>query len=188
MKKLLLILALLTGTGLTQTSFAQVNVNINIGSQPIWGPTGYEYVDYYYLPDLDIYYYVPQRQWIYFESGRWITAAALPPRYQNYDLYRLHKVVINQPTPYLRNQTYRKQYAQFKGRNDQQPIRDSRDSNYFVINDHPQHGKMAAGNRGNNQPMNGRVTGQPGRNPNQRESGRGAGRDRVEQGRDRGPR
>lgn len=38
---------------------AQVSLNINIGSQPVWGPTGYDHVDYYYFPDIDAYYYVP---------------------------------------------------------------------------------------------------------------------------------
>ncbi len=28
---------------------AQVSVSVNIGSQPNWGPRGYNYVDYYYL-------------------------------------------------------------------------------------------------------------------------------------------
>jgi hypothetical protein len=49
----------------------KVGVNINIGSQPVWGPVGYDYVDYYYLPDIDAYYYVPERQFIYLSNGRW---------------------------------------------------------------------------------------------------------------------
>ncbi|QDK82274.1 hypothetical protein EXU85_28145 [Spirosoma sp. KCTC 42546] len=159
MKNVLIILGLLVGTGLYQTSQAQVNVNVNIGSQPIWGPTGYDYVNYYYLPDLDIYYYVPLQQWIYNSGGRWITTTVLPPQYNNYDLYRMHKVVINDKQPYLRNAVYRNQYASFKGRYDQQPIRDSRDSKYYVINNHPMHNQM--GKQGGN----GRPGGNPGQQP-----------------------
>jgi hypothetical protein len=48
--------------------FAQVRVNINIGSQPVWGPVGYDHVDYYYLPDIETYYYVPTRQFVYFNK------------------------------------------------------------------------------------------------------------------------
>ena len=160
MKKLLIVLGLLASTGLYTNSQAQVNVNINIGNQPIWGPTGYDYVNYYYLPDLDIYYYVPLQQWVYNNGGRWITTTVLPPQYSNYDLYRMHKVVINDPQPYLRNAVYRKQYAPFKGKYDQQPIRDSRDSKYFVINNHPQHNQAVGGNNrpqqsGNNRPQQG---------------------------------
>lgn len=180
MKNTLIMLGLLVGIGLYQPSHAQVNVSVNIGSQPLWGPTGYDYVNYYYLPDLDIYYYVPLQQWIYFDGGRWITTTVLPPRYSNYDLYRMHKVVINDKQPYLRNAVYRKQYASFKGRYDQQPIRDSRDSKYYVINNHPMHNQM--GNQGGGRPGGnpGRVNGQqPGR-------GNGPGRDNQQPGRDRG--
>lgn len=154
MKTLLIISSLLVSTSLYQPSSAQVNVNINIGSQPLWGPTGYDYAQYYYLPDLDIYYYVPSQQWIYFDGGRWITTAVLPPRYNSYDLYRLHKVVINDQQPYLHNTTYRAKYASFKGHYDQQPIRDSRDSKYSVINTHPMHGN-APSSRENVRPAGG---------------------------------
>lgn len=194
MKSLLIIVGLMAGSGLYQTGYAQVNVNINIGSQPIWGPTGYDYVNYYYLPDLDIYYNVPQQQWIYFDGGRWITTTVLPARYNSYDLYRLHKVVINDNQPYLRNTVYKKQYASFRGRYDQQPIRDSRDSRYYVINNHPMHNQVA--NRGGNTRQDGKPNGvngnQTGRNgarqgqpqPSQRGNDRG----RAEQPQGRGPR
>jgi hypothetical protein len=34
---------------------------------------------------------------------------------------------------------YREKYSSYKGRHDQQPIRDSRDSKYFVNKNHPEH-------------------------------------------------
>ncbi|HQS04855.1 MAG TPA: hypothetical protein PLT16_04385, partial [Daejeonella sp.] len=74
---------------------AQVRVNINLGAQPEWGPTGYNHVDYYYLPDIETYYYVPKRQFIYLENGRWLFMSALPSRYRGYDLNNGYKVVIN---------------------------------------------------------------------------------------------
>ncbi|GAB3951700.1 hypothetical protein GCM10028805_32370 [Spirosoma harenae] len=156
MKNFLLVFSLFIASVAYQPAKAQVNVNINIGSQPLWGPTGYDYVDYYYFPDLDIYYYVPLQQWIYFNGGRWITTTVLPPRYNSYDLYRLHKVVINEKQPYLRNNVYRTRYSSFRGKYDQQPIRDSRDSRYYVINNHPMHGKAPVTNRQpmRNQPSN----------------------------------
>src|SRR5678809_1729532 len=79
---------------------AQFRVNVNIGSQPVWGPVGYDHVDYYYLPDIETYYYVPTRQFIYFSNGRWIYSSSLPYRYRNYDLNRGYKVVVNQPRAY----------------------------------------------------------------------------------------
>ena len=123
------------------TATAQVKVSINIGSQPVWGPQGYDHADYYYLPDIDAYYNVAQRKYIYMDGGKWIFATALPSRFSNFDLYKSYKVVVNQPKPYLHTAQYRKQYAQYKGRHDQPVIRDSHDQKYFQIKDHPEHSK-----------------------------------------------
>jgi hypothetical protein len=90
---------------------AQVSVSINIGSQPAWGPRGYNHVDYYYLPEVQSYYYVPTRQFIYLSGNRWIHARSLPSRYRNYDLYGGRKVVINGDRPYLQHNVYRTRYA-----------------------------------------------------------------------------
>jgi hypothetical protein len=122
---------------------AQVNISvgINIGSQPVWGPVGYDGVQYYYLPDIDVYYYVPGHLF-YFRSGRrWASSPNLPPQYANYDLYGGYKVVLNENKPYLHDKDYRIKYASFKDRHDQPVIRDSHDSKYFVIKDHPEHNK-----------------------------------------------
>lgn len=147
MKKFIVALSLLVG--LQQAAQAQISVNINIGAQPVWGPVGYDYVDYYYMPDLGAYYYVPRREWTYFDRGRWITTTIVPPRFQNYDLYRVHKVVINEPRPWLKDQFYRQKYVSWKGKYDQVAIRDSRDSKYYVVKGHPNYG------RGNDKPGRG---------------------------------
>ena len=109
MKKLLLLSLILAFVTIANPSIAQVkvNVNINVGSQPEWGPVGYDHVDYYFLPDIEAYYYVPQRQFIYMEGPRWVFAASLPARFGHYDLYRGYKVVINEPRPYMNHDVYR---------------------------------------------------------------------------------
>lgn len=118
MKKILFLFiaaTLFCSTGLQ----AQVRVNINIGAQPQWGPPGHNYVRYYYLPDIESYYFVPRRQFIYRDNGRWIYSRYLPSRYRNYNLYKGHKVVLNRPDAYrhferdrLRYAGYRKVYTQ----------------------------------------------------------------------------
>lgn len=138
MKKVLIALALFVGMG-THYATAQVSVNINIGSQPLWGPVGYNHVDYYYMPDIETYYYVPTRQYIYMDRGRWVQAYNLPARYGRYDMYNMHKVVINSPNPYNRHSYYRSKYAGYRGRGGQQWIRDSRDSRYYVVQGHPRY-------------------------------------------------
>jgi hypothetical protein len=147
MKKLILLFALCTSGLLCETIFAQVTFRINISSQPIWGPVGYDHVEYYYLPDIDAYYYVPRHKFIYVEDGRWITRSYLPPRYRDYDVYNARKVVINEPKPYLHHQDYRAKYASSNERSNQQSIRDSHESRYFVNKNHPEHSKWKADKR-----------------------------------------
>lgn len=143
MKRILILAILLTGTIAFHKADAQVrvNVDVNIGSQPVWGPVGYDHVDYYYMPDIDAYYYVPSRQFIYPEGPRWVWARSLPSRYRGYDLYHGYKVVINEPRPYLHHNTYKVKYAGYRNRHDQVIIRDSHDSRYYRVKGHPEHGK-----------------------------------------------
>ena len=116
-----------------------INVNLNVDRQPIWGPTGYDHVEYYYLPDIEVYYYVPQHRFYYYERGRWMSSNSLPPRYRGHDLYNSYKVVVNERAPYRHHETYRAKYISYKGRHDQQPIRDSRDERYYANRNHPEH-------------------------------------------------
>lgn len=137
MKKILLITAIIFGAFYYKAD-AQVSVNINIGRQPVWGPVGYDYVDYYYLPDMDVYYDVPQGLFVYYDFGRWNFAPSLPARYGRYDLYHSYKVVINDRNPWLRNTYYRDHYRSYRGRY-QPVIRDSRDNRYYATRDHYDH-------------------------------------------------
>jgi hypothetical protein len=145
MKKLILVIAICICGLMSQTSYAQVSIRANIALQPIWGPVGYDYVDYYYLPDVDAYYYVPTHMFFYLENGRWVNRPYLSGRYRNFDLYNARKIVINEPRPYLHNQIYRTRYANARGYNRPMSIRDSHDSKYYVISNHPMHSQYNNG-------------------------------------------
>lgn len=157
----LIVAVLLPGIAAAQV---RINLNLNVDRQPIWGPTGYDHVEYYYLPDIDAYYNVPQQRFFYSERGRWKSGTSLPSRYRGYDLYNSYKVVVNEPQPYRNHATYREQYSSYKGRHDQQSIRDSRDSKYFANTNHPEHNNW--------------VKQQKPHNANDREKGRGNDRRR----------
>jgi hypothetical protein len=177
---------------LSSALFAQVhvNLNINLGSQPVWGPTGYDYVENYYLPDIDAYYNVPLHRFYYNEGGRWIYRSSLPSRFGNYDLYNSHKVVVNEREPWKNHSTYGQKYASFKGRHDQQPIRDSKDSKYFINKNHPQHntwvqqqkpvknnvGKQNVGKQNNNQGKQDNSRGKSNDKGNDKGKGNGKGK------------
>jgi hypothetical protein len=95
---------------------AQVSVNVNLGKQPSWGPVGYSAVDYYYIPDIQAYYDVRATQFIYLNGGNWIRSNRLPQKYRNYDLYRGHKVVLNDyrgTQPYSQYKFHKQKY--YKG-------------------------------------------------------------------------
>jgi len=110
---------------------AQINLSLNIGSQPAWGPTGYDHAEYYYLPDIDSYYYVPSGQYVVKNGNNWSWVNALPNQYANFDLYNAYKVVMNTDKPYLQNKTHVTQYKQYKNNKGKQPvIRDSKDAKY----------------------------------------------------------
>lgn len=156
----ILLTGILLALGAPLKAQVSLSLNFNIGSQPAWGPVGYDEVQYYYLPDIDSYYYVPQHRFYFLNGGRWIYSSSLPPRYANYNLYNGYKVVVNEREPWRNHNVYKNKYSSFKGRHDQHPIRDSRDPKYFVNKNHPEHnnwvkqqkndkGKDKGENRGN---------------------------------------
>ena len=155
MKKIILCVAIFLSAAMLKNAEAQlrVNVNFNIGSQPVWGPAGYDYAEYYYLPDIQTYYYVPRHQFVYLSGGRWIFSASLPYRYRSYDLYSGYKVVVNEPNAYMHFDDHRSRYADYRNhRGTQVIIRNSNDPKYYVVKGHP-HNKYKSNNgrgRGNN--------------------------------------
>jgi hypothetical protein len=126
MKKLIILSAMVLSSLGYKAADAQIRVNITIGSQPAWGPYGYQRADYYYLPEIGVYYNVARRTFTYYQGNRWITQAALSGPYKHYDLYRGYKVVINARDPWLRHAIYQSRYASFAGKHDQRTIRDYR--------------------------------------------------------------
>jgi len=132
MKKIIFGAALLISVFAIKPADAQlkINLNLNIGSQPEWGPTGYDHVEYYYMPDIDAYYYVPGHQYVYQQNNTWVRTTTLPTRYRNFDVYNSYKVVVNQPEPWRNQTAIRAKYARFKGQHNQTIIRDSRETKY----------------------------------------------------------
>lgn len=132
MKKSIFIAAIILSCLSIKVADAQVSVSlgVNIGSQPDWGPVGYDHADYYYMPDINVYYEVPTHRYVYFENNVWVHRTYLPARYSYYDRYHGYKVVVNERNPWERNDIYRTRYANYRGRRDQVIIRDSRDERY----------------------------------------------------------
>ncbi|WP_281225340.1 hypothetical protein [Flavobacterium aquiphilum] len=127
------------------------NVNVHIGTPPVWGPVGYDNVDYYYLPDIQMYYDIRASQYIYFGDGRWIRSRYLPAYCRDYDLYHGYKVVLTDyhgRTPYAYYETHRvKYYKGYKGK--PQKMRGPYQVRYEDHDDHDyDHGHHDNGNHG----------------------------------------
>ncbi|MDR6845753.1 hypothetical protein [Flavobacterium granuli] len=123
------------------TTQAQVSVDVNIGTPnvnvhvgtpppppppsrpsppPVWGPVGYDEVEYYYLPDIQVYYDIRLAQYIYFGNGKWVRSRYLPSHCRNYDLYHGYKVVLTDyhgHSPYSHFHDHKvKYYKGYKGK------------------------------------------------------------------------
>jgi hypothetical protein len=133
MKKLILTIVVLFGIALPQLTHAQINLNVNVSGQPLWGPTGYDHVDYYYLPDIDTYYSVADQQYVYQNNNKWMFSNSLPSQYSSYNLYNGYKVVLNGSKPYLNWKNNRVKYASFKGKKGQPVIKYSKDPRYTQV-------------------------------------------------------
>ncbi|MCD8044330.1 MAG: hypothetical protein LUH10_14865 [Tannerellaceae bacterium] len=133
MKKIIALLAIILASAAlvpVQAQNVNININLNIDRQPAWGPIGYKYVDYYYFPDINIYYDVNNGLFYYSSRGKWIADRYLPAKYRRYDLYVMYKVVLNERQPWVYNKVHRRQYAHFKGDRTQVVIRNTTDSRY----------------------------------------------------------
>ena len=133
MKKVLIGAFLLIGSfALAGRAEAQIRVgiNINVGEQPAWRAPGYDYVEYYYLPDIETYYYVPGHQFFYMSNGRWVSSSSLPYWYRNYDLYSAQKVVVNRRNAYYYFDEDRVRYGKRHDYRDNRENRDYRDNRH----------------------------------------------------------
>lgn len=140
MKKFIFAAFLFAGFTLSQSADAQISIRINIGNQPAWGPVGYDYARYYYLPEANVYYDVDAARYMYLERGRWITARKLPSMYRGINLYNTYKVVINRNyAPYRDNRKDILAYGRYQNVHNQYVIRDSRDVKYYQSRYHPKH-------------------------------------------------
>jgi len=126
-------LSLILGMTSVHVTEAQVRVSINIDIQPAWGPAGYDYAEYYYIPEIDIYYDVINRLYWYYDMDRWLSCVFLPHIYAHYDFYSLYKVVLNGVfNPWRYHSRYRNLYAQYRYNYRQVPIYCMHDSRYHI--------------------------------------------------------
>jgi len=117
MKKFVLSIIIAAGGLITQNAAAQVGVNVGLRigplvinlHKPIAPAVVYD--DFYYLPEVDAYYSVPERCYYYMDGGgRWVNAAYLPGRYHDYDWRTARRYEVRAQRPYANHEYYRNKY------------------------------------------------------------------------------
>src|SRR6185312_5633226 len=74
---------------------AQVTVSLNLNiTPPEWGPAEATNVKYYFIPDIQVYYDVVNKVFIYQSNGVWVRATSLPGMYATFDLNSGYKVML----------------------------------------------------------------------------------------------
>lgn len=111
MKKIITCISVVLFAAFFKPAAAQFQPSNNVQEQPKWGASGHDYVEYYYLPDIETYYYVPGKQFIYQSGGYWTFSSSLPAANKHYDLRSASKVVINEPGAYRYYAEHKVKYA-----------------------------------------------------------------------------
>lgn len=66
---------------------------------------------YYYLPEVESYYDVRNKKYIYAKDGRWFTATTLPAKHKSYNFSRSRKIVLtDKAAPYRNFKTHKTKY------------------------------------------------------------------------------
>lgn len=75
---------------------------------PQWGPSYYDGTRYYYLPDIESYYDIYTREFIFLNHAQWIYSPYLPSIYPDYNLNNSFIVVVNSNIyqPWMHHQYY----------------------------------------------------------------------------------
>jgi hypothetical protein len=143
-------------TTLTIAIFSIVSVSLhaqrNVNNQPDWGPSGYNYARYYYIPEINIYYEVTSGLYVYLSGNIWVKRHSLPSKYKKFNLYETYKAVINDKDPWSKHIRYRKRYAKYGNMHDKYPsLRDSRNQdNNHDDRKNNYHGNQNGGRDGDN--------------------------------------
>jgi len=82
---------------------------------PSWAPPYVQGVRYYYLPDIETYYDLTNREFVYLNNGQWYYSQSLPGIYADFDLDNCFTVAIDYNTyqPWMHQQYYVSHYPRY---------------------------------------------------------------------------
>lgn len=82
---------------------------------PQWAPSYYAGIRYYYLPDIEAYYDLSAREFVYLSNGQWYYSASCPSNYAGFDLNDCFTVAldVNIYQPWMHHQYYVSHYPRY---------------------------------------------------------------------------
>ena len=82
---------------------------------PVWAPDYYAGTRYYYFPDIETYYDLATRNFVYLNNGRWLFARSLPPFYSTFNLGNAFVVIVDRNIydPWMHHQFYNSHYPRY---------------------------------------------------------------------------
>lgn len=109
-----ILISMFTFAGCSSYNYATTEPQV-IYENPQWAPDYYAGVRYYYLPDIEVYYDLTMRDFIYLNNGRWMYSRMLPPMYSYYDLYSGYVILLNTNIyrPWMHHQYYVSHYPRY---------------------------------------------------------------------------
>jgi hypothetical protein len=114
-----LLMSILTGCVTSLDSATNRSPVIVQYENPQWAPSYHSGVRYYYFPDLELYYDLSNRDYIFLNNGQWFFSRNLPPMYADYDLYNGFVISLNVKVyqPWRHHQFYVSNYPRYYYRN-----------------------------------------------------------------------
>lgn len=109
------------GSLLYKNADAQVGVRVGFNLGPVSvhlaAPIAQApvYDNYYYLPDEEAYYSVPEHCYYYFDGNEWVSAAYLPGRFHDIDWRSARRYEVRAQRPYMNHNFYRSKFGGFNG-------------------------------------------------------------------------
>lgn len=82
---------------------------------PRWAPDYYYGTRYYYFPDIEAYYDLATRNFVYLSNGQWLFSQMLPPVYSAFNLNNAFIVIVNRNiyNPWLHHHFYNSHYPRY---------------------------------------------------------------------------
>ncbi len=82
---------------------------------PVWAPDYYYGTRYYYFPDIETYYDLATRNFVYLNNGQWLFVEALPPIYSAFNLRNAFIVIVNRSVynPWMHHHYYNSHYPRY---------------------------------------------------------------------------